>query len=515
MSGPVYDWIRFNARRAPDHLAAFDLYSNRRFTYGAFADRVDGAANLLLRNGIRKGDRIAVLSRNTTDMFEIQFACMRLGAIFLPLNWRLAGPELEYIVGDAAPAILFAGTGFADKAAAVAATCGVAPVLGLGDGDSASDYESGLAEDADAVPPAELDQDDPWTIIYTSGTTGRPKGATITYGTTFYNLVNIGAFARITLDSACLIVGPLFHIGALCAFGNPCFHVGGTTVVMRDFDPGDVLRVLNDPALAVIHLNGAVTMYTKMSEHPDFDQADLSRIQCATISGEPVPLALVERYLDEKSLPLQNIYGMTETGPVLTAADADIDRSKLASIGTQVLYTEMRLVDRAGHDVVAGEIGEIWARGPNVSPGYWNNPQATRAAFTDGWLRTGDAAWRDEDGFYYLVDRWKDMYISGGENVYPAEVEAVIGQLDDVAEVAVIGVPDSRWGEAGRAVVTLRDSASLGEDSIIAHCSQNLAKFKVPATVVFVEALPRNASGKVVKPEIRRRYGFSAENSSP
>jgi fatty-acyl-CoA synthase len=506
MTRVVSDWIAFNARRRPEHLALVDMATDRRWSYRAMYDRVERAARYLRSLGIDRGDRVAVLARNSTDQLELLFACKRLGALFVPMNWRLAAPELRYIAGDADPAVLFASPEFATTAGDIV---DAAKVAVLSD-DPASAYQAGVAaaDPRQDLPEQILGHDDPWILIYTSGTTGRPKGAIITYGTTFFNLTSMGIFSRMTCDSVTLIFGPLFHVGALSAYSIPCIHIGATVYVMPDFDAGAINRAISSRDLNITHINGAVTMYLLMSQDASFDTADYSRLVCATISGESAPMSLLRRYHEEKALPLQNIYGLTECGPMLTALDRDTAVSKMGSIGTAALYTEMRLVGPDGQDVALGEVGEIWARGPNVSPGYWNNAQKTQEAFEGDWMKSGDAARIDADGYYYLIDRWKDMYISGGENVYPAEVENVLYQLPDVAEAAVIGVPHERWGECGRAIIVPQDGAVLDEAVILTHCRNQLAKFKVPMSVVFTDALPRSGGGKVVKPALRERFGI-------
>jgi len=503
----VYDWIAFNARRRGPALAAIDLHTGRRLTYTAIDDRVERAAGLLASLGVLKGDRVASLARNTTDAIEIQFACARLGAIHLPLNWRLAVPELEYIVGDAKPKVLLHHGEFAEAAAAIATSAGIARRLTLNDGAPDSDYERGLAARLPAPPRPALDHGTPWVIMYTSGTTGRPKGAIITHGTIFFNIMNIAPFTALSGTMVTLVFSPQFHTGALSAYTMPAFYFGGTTLIMRAFEAGDVLERISDPALGITHVNGAVTMYNTMMRHPSFATADFSRLRCATVGGESCPKSLLERYWNEKKLPLQNTYGLTESGPVTTALDRDQAVARLGSVGTPVPNTEIRLVDRDGRDVAIDEVGEVWIRGPSVTPGYWNRPPLNPESFSGEWLMTGDAARRDAEGYYVLVDRWKDMYISGAENVYPAEVENVIYQMEGVAEAAVIGVPHARWGESGRAIVVRKPGSQLTEAAVIAHCRSRLAHFKAPASVVFVEVLPRSAGGKVIKPLLRQAHG--------
>lgn len=507
MGQTVFDWVAFNAVRRPTHAALGDVASGRRYTYAEMHLRVERAARFLSDRGITKGSRVGVLARNSTDMVEILFACQRTGAIMVPMNWRLAAAELQHVMSDSTPAILFADTAFLDTAQQVADPASIVTLTG--DGAPESGYERGL-HGADLAAPRNwptLTNHDPWLLIYTSGTTGRSKGAILTHGTVFYNMISLNMFSRLTSDSVTLIFNPLFHTGGLSAYTIPAIHTGATVHVMRQFDAGEVNMLLSDQALGITHINSAPTMFLLMSQHPSFAAADYSRLVCATIGGEAVPTALVDRYLREKNLPLQTLYGLTEGGPVLTAVDADTVGAHPGSVGTTLLYTEMRLVGADGTDVPTGDIGEIWARGPNVSPGYWQDPEKTKEAFDGDWLKTGDAARQDADGHYYLADRWKDMYISGAENVYPAEIENVLYQLDGIAEVAVIGVPDARWGETGRAVVVLKAGADLNQGSIIAHCRAHLAAFKVPSSVVFTDVLPRSGGGKVVKPELRARFG--------
>ncbi|HZD24734.1 MAG TPA: AMP-binding protein, partial [Alphaproteobacteria bacterium] len=296
---------------------------------------------------------------------------------------------------------------------------------------------------------------------------------------------------------------PLFHTGGLNCYSNVVFHSGGTVAVMRTFEPAQALRLLTDPTYGFTHFFGVPANYLFMSQQPEFEAADLGRLSICGVGGAPCALSIIETW-GRKGVGLQQGYGMTETSPSVLVLDAHMALQKPGSTGLPVLHNEVRLVDEAGNDVAETDvIGELWVKGPNVTPGYWNRPDATAESITDGWLHTGDAARRDGDGYYYIVDRWKDMFISGGENVYPAEVENVIYALDGVAEVAVIGLPDERWGEVGQAVVALKPGAGLSEADILKHCDGRLARFKIPKSVRFIEALPRNATGKVLKRELR------------
>ncbi len=495
----AYDWIAHHARRTPDKLAVVEHPSGRRLSYRRFDERVSRLAwHLRHRCGVEAGDRVAFLGQNSIDVFEVQFACWRLGALMVPLNWRLALPELEFITADAEPRVLVHD----GEQGAFASRL---PGTRIERGGPESQYERAIAAADRLREPAAVHLDDVLCLLYTAGTTGRPKGALVTYGMTFYNAVNIGMAVDLTSRSVCLTVLPTFHTGGLNLYANPTFHLGGTVVVIRAFDPGETLRLLSDPELGVTHFFGVPANYLFMAQHPDFEQADLSRLVATGLGGAPAPTPLLETWA-RRGCPLMQGYGMTETSPSTIVLSADKVIEKQGSCGLPVLHTEVRIVDAQGRDVERAQVGELWVRGPNVTPGYWRRSDATAESFTEGWLHTGDAARQDEDGYYYIVDRWKDMYISGGENVYPAEVESAIHELPEVAEAAVVGVPDERWGEVGMAVVVPRPGAGLSEARIIEHCRARLARYKVPKSVVFTDSLPRNAAGKVLKRELLERW---------
>jgi fatty-acyl-CoA synthase len=492
----AYDWIAHHDANRPGKPAIVDLASERTLTYGDLHRRADGLAAHLEGLGVGRGDRVALLAHNGPEYFDLQFACGRIGCIAVLLNWRLTVPELEYIVGDSSPAVLLHSPELAGPAAELVARCGVAHALVIDDG-----YESVVASGEHPTPVA-LSHDDPSTIMYTSGTTGHPKGAIITHGMTFWNAVNLGIPARITPDTVQLVVLPLFHTGGLNCYANPVLHAGGRIVVSRAFDPAEALRVIGDPSYGVTHFFAVPAPYQFMMQHPAFESTDLSRLQVAGVGGAPCALTILETWA-ARGVEVAQGYGMTETSPSSVFLDPADAIRKIGSAGKPVLHTEVRIVRPDGQDAAPGEVGELWTRGPNITPGYWNKPEATASAFEDGWFKTGDAARTDDDGYISIVDRWKDMYISGGENVYPAEVENVIYQLADVAEAAVIGVPDPKWGEVGTAVVVPKPGATIEAAQIIEHCRARLARFKVPARVEFAEALPRNATGKVLKRELR------------
>ena len=497
---PYYDWIAHHAGRRPRHLAINDLQTARKLTYADLDRRTGQLTAALAARGIARGDRVALLAPNCAEYFELQFACGRLGAIMLPLNWRLTVPELKYILGDSTPKLLVHDSSFAEQAAQL-----LEHRLEIDPERPDSAYETALASAPPPPAALELTHDDIAMVMYTSGTTGHPKGAIITHGMVFWNAVNLGIPALISPLTVQLVILPLFHTGGLNCYANPVLHAGGTILIMRAFDPGQALDYLSDAALGITHFFGVPAPYQFMMQHPKFQGADLSRLKISGVGGAPCALAILEGW-SARGVPLLQGWGMTETSPAGTMVDAVDAIRKVGSAGKAMMHTSIRIVDDTGKDVATGEIGELLIKGPNITPGYWNKPEATASAFTDGWLHTGDAARLDDEGFVYIVDRWKDMYISGGENVYPAEVENVLFQLPEVADAAIIGVPSERWGEVGMAIVVRKPGQELDEGDIIRHCLGRLAKFKVPQSVAFVEVLPRNATGKVLKRELKVQF---------
>jgi fatty-acyl-CoA synthase len=503
---PAYDWITHHAAQRPAKEAVRDLGGDRSFAYAELDRRIDATAAYLASLGVGRGDRVAVLAQNGVEYFDIQFACGRRGAICVLLNWRLTVPELEYIINDSSPMLLVHDTAFTESAEELQRRCSIGELLAIDRGAASSPYEQMIARfDGQDGGRAPVTHDDVITIMYTSGTTGLPKGAMITHGMNFWNAVNLGIPVGIGLGTVHLNVLPLFHTGGLNCYCNPVLHAGGTVVIMPGFDPGETLRVLGDPAQGITHFFAVPAPYQFMMQHPDFADTDLSRLQTAGVGGAPCALTILERWT-ERGVHLMQGFGMTETSPASIGLDPNDALRKIGSTGKALLHTELRIVNEDGSDCGPDEIGELWVAGPNITPGYWNKPEATAAAFEGRWLKTGDAARMDDEGFVYIVDRWKDMYISGGENVYPAEVENVLYQLPEVAEAAIIGVPNERWGEVGLAVLALKPGAELDRSTVIEHCVGQLAKFKIPNDIAIVDALPRNATGKVLKRELRTQF---------
>lgn len=499
MAVKYFDWIACHAKRSPSKLAAIDLGAERKFTYKAFDERIGRLAAYLRQSlGVARDDRVAVLAHNSTDTLEVQFACGRLAAIFLPLNNRLTLDELDFILSDAGPKILICDSEFEDTAKKLADRFANLVILQTGAGHS---YEAAIEMRLAPLSHEPVTHDDVAIIMYTSGTTGRPKGAMITYGMNFWNAVNISPIAEIDPNTVVLTTLPLFHTGGLNCYTNPVLHVGGTVVIMKTFDAARSLRLLTSREYGLNLYFGVPSSYLFMSQCAEFADANFAGLT-GGVGGASMPVALLEQY-QSRGLDILQGYGMTETGPFVFCLGREDASVKVGSCGHPVLHTEVKVVNEKGDAVDPETAGELWVRGPNITTGYWNRPEANRTSFVDGWLNTGDIVRVDKDGYYYIVDRSKDMYISGGENVYPAEVENVIFQIDDVADVAVIGVPSDRWGETGRAFIVPKAGRILDQSAIVAHCRAKLATFKCPAIVTFVEELPRTASGKVHKPTLR------------
>jgi fatty-acyl-CoA synthase len=510
------DWLLFHADRTPEKLAAIDQQTGRRFTYGEFNDRSGRLAGYLREEWkVAPGDRLAILAKNSTEYFEFQFACIKLGAMMLPLNWRLAEPELLFILNDSGAKGLVYDAEFEPRIGVLVEGSRAKRTLCISPGGEVESlgviYETALAQTTSRVEMnPQTTHDTPMTIMYTAGTTGQPKGVLITHGMTLWNAINISTPTGLGCNSTHYVVLPLFHTGGLNLYANPVFHHGGTNIIARTFDPNTTLQTLTDPELGVTHFFGVPSVYLFLSQHPDFERYDLSHIQSWGCGGSPMPVKVLEQYA-KRDIIIQLGFGMTETSPTVFLIDRRRALQKPTSVGKPLLHTRVRVVTEAFTDVKPGEVGEVVISGPNVTPGYWNRPDANETSFVmdehgNLWLRSGDAGTVDEEGCIYIVDRYKDMYISGGENVYPAEVEQVLYQIEGVVEAAVIGIPDDRWGECGMAVIVCKPDVTLSPSEVIEFCKARLAKFKVPKDVVFIDVLPRNAAGKVLKRELRARF---------
>jgi fatty-acyl-CoA synthase len=498
---PVFDWLAYHAEFDPDRLAAVDLGTGRWLSYREFDGRATRLATALReRYGVEHGDRVGFLAQNGTDHFETMFACWKLGAIFVPLNWRLTAHETAAILDHCEPRVVLHDAAFSAQLA-----LGHAPAVDRRPGEPACDYEQLIAAHEPNVVMEHVDFDTINMLLYTSGTTGRPKGVIYTHRMTNNIVVHAALHARIRAGTRTLTYSPLFHAAGLNALAMPSFHFGGAVLVMRAFDPADCLALLCDPALGITHTVGVPTTYQLMSQRPEFATASFPTLEVAGVGAAPVPLHVLETWA-AKGLVLSQSFGLTEAFSV-SFTPPEKAREQIGSAGHPLMHVSVQIGDEHGLELPRGRVGEIQVRGPGVTPGYWHDPEATLAAFTaHGWFRTGDAGRMTAAGTIYVVDRIKDMYISGGENVYPAEVEDAIDALDGVSQCAVIGVPDGRWGEVGLALVVPRPGRELDPGRVVEHCRSRLARYKVPSSVRIVTELPVSPQGKILKKELHRLY---------
>jgi len=504
------DPIQYHAGVRPNRTACLEFRTGERLTYRDLDRQIAKCAGLLVKVlGKPLGIRVAILARNSIDLVLLHYACERTGAIFVPLNWRLAGPELRILLEDACPQLFVYEEEFGR--AAMEAASGLPSLVTFKISPGSNDFRSAVsAAEAAASTPAGLDA--PCTLLYTSGTTGKPKGVIVTRKNIFFGGFNHSIVGQVGPDSVMLCDAPMFHVIGLFGLVRSSFHAGATLAISDRFTPSATLLRISDPELAVTHYFCVPQMAQALIDDPSFRVSDLSRLKGLFLGGAPLSESLAARFLDVH-VPVADGFGMSEAGTVTCMPlDLEVIRRKPRSVGLPAPAVEIRLVAADGRDVGPGEPGELWLHGPGVSPGYWNQSEATNRAFVDGWFRTGDVATRDADGFCEIVDRLKDMYITGGENVYPAEVEAAILTLPGVADAAVVGTPNERWGECGCAYVVLRPGATVTAEQILNHCAGRLARFKLPTWVRFVEAIPRTASGKIRKDVLRHIFAEQSDH---
>ncbi|HUO93331.1 MAG TPA: AMP-binding protein [Rhizomicrobium sp.] len=496
----VADFLAFRARANAERVACIDLPANRQLTYRELADAADRCAGWLA-SLLLPGARVAMLMRNSVDILIVHFACARAGMIFVPLNWRLSGLEIGGLLEDATPDLFIYHTEFAEQAASALEKRSVQHVVSMAPGN---DPLAATVAKATPLGPRESDPDAPMTLLYTSGTTGRPKGVIITGRNAWSTAFNFTMSNAVAPGDAMLCDMPLFHVSGLFGVAWAAIFAGASVLISDRFVSATALRLMSDRKLGITHYFAVPQMASTMLQDPSWSESDLSRLKALVIGGAPLAPIVVEQLLNSGVTPLEG-YGSSEAGTVFgMPIDRDAIRRKPESCGVAAMRIDVRLVDSERHDVADGEVGEIWLKGPSVTPGYWQQPEATAKAFHNGWFKTGDAAMRDAEGFYRIVDRWKDMYITGGENVYPAEVESVLATHPSVAEAAVIGVVDARWGEAGCAYIVPR--GPIDEAEIVSYCRARLAHYKVPRYVRVAETLPRTGSGKVRKDELRHAF---------
>ncbi|AVO36479.1 AMP-binding protein [Pukyongiella litopenaei] len=481
------------AEISPGALAFRDTSTGLDWSFAAVNDAANGIAEGLTAAGLTEGDRLAILCLNRAEFFLTLLACQKTGIILCPLNWRQTARELVDTLTPVRAHAILHDAAHADLAAAVGSETGAA--LHDIEGTLGGWIAAGGPPRNDAVPANR-----PWYLLFTSGTTGLPKAVTQTARMAWVNAVNIGQAIGLTSADRSVNFLPLFHTAGINLYTLPVFLNGGSSTILPKFEADDLLALIRDGA--VTQFFGVPAIYQAFSLLPDIDRIDWSGIRCGC-GGAPLPEPLI-RFFADRGAHVLNGYGMTETGPTVFLMDPAHATAKIGSVGKAQMLTEVRL---GGVPAGAAGEGEIQLRGPGITPGYHENPAATAASFTpDGWLATGDIGRRDADGYYFVVDRIKDMYISGGENVYPAEVERVLNAHPAVLEVAVIGVSDDRWGEVGAAFLIARPGEAPDPDAIRRWCRERLAAYKVPATVRVVDDFPRTAAGKIRKPDLRKTY---------
>lgn len=496
-----------SANKYPERCAI--ISEEGRWTYEAFNERTDRLASALLYAGLTKGDRIAILHYNSSYFVEAYFAAVKIGLVPTPVNFRFTGPEIVYVLNDSQPRMLFYGSEFEEtlldvRDQLVSVRHFVSPHNG---GSSfATDYEDFLAggQPNAVILETNVGENDPCQLMYTSGTTGKPKGAILTHRNVLWNLFNTIWAREDKTGERALIVGPLYHTAALNNHFTIQVALGGTSIIIRKFEPESLLKKIEKEKATLV--SGAPALYNLLLQHPKAHQYDTRSITKCTSGAEKLPLEIKKRLLEffPNIKGVYDVYGLTEASPSIAILNAEDSLRKDASVGKALPFLETRIVDENNRSLSPGEVGELICRGPNVMQGYHRNPQGTKETIQNGWLFTGDLARKDEEGFLYIVDRKKEMIVSGGENIYPREIEEVLIKHPAVADVAVIGIPHPTWGETVKAFVALREGQIIDEQEVIDFCKRYLAGYKKPTAVAFVLSIPRNPSGKALKRLLRK-----------
>jgi fatty-acyl-CoA synthase len=494
------DWIARWALYSPHKLAVKEYETGRTLTY-AELNRLSNrlARHFMLEYGLQKGDRIALLAENCIEYFILFGVAQKTGCILVPMNYRLAAPEIDYLIQNSAPLLLIGESKFTEI---LDSAVNLSSVPHRWSWEALSDFcdKSGYREGEDGFEITAVDEDDPVFILYTSGTTGFPKGALYTHKMLFWNSINTAMSLIVNSESRTVNVMPPFHTGGWNVLTTPFLHHGGYSILMRKFDPEVVLQLLQQEKLSLFM--AVPTMLKMMAESPGFETAEFPHLHYFIVGGEAMPIPLIERW-HGKGVPIRQGFGLTEVGPNLTSLHQDDAIRKKGSIGRPNYYVQIRIVDEHGSELPPDHAGEFLLKGPMVTPGYWRNPEATEKAIVEGWFHTGDMVRMDDEGYLYVVDRIKNMFISGGENVYPAEVERVLLTHPDVVEAAIIGVSDEKWGEVGHAFVVIKQGATTTTGELESFCRERLAKFKVPKYFRFLRELPKNDTGKINRMALR------------
>ncbi|WAA12965.1 class I adenylate-forming enzyme family protein [Fervidibacillus halotolerans] len=480
------DWIEKRAELSREKTAIIDIHYDRKLSYKDLNVQANRWVQIFLSHRIKKGDRVAVIASNRAELFEIMFACGKIGAIFVPLNWRLSEEELTYIITDCSPSLIIFQEKFYEKAKALSDDR--LPLISISNPPltevkTEQKWENHYLEE------------DPWMIIYTGGTTGRPKGVVLSYRAVIWNAINTIVSWGLTEDEVTLNYMPLFHSGGINALSIPILFNGGTVVIGDQFHPSEALLNLNKYQCTIALF--VPTMYHMMQQTEEFEKLDFPSMKVFLSGGAPCPFPIYEKFV-KRGLPFREGYGLTEAGPNNFYIPTMKAMEKWGSVGKPMMFNEVKIVDDQGKEVAGSEVGELLIRGKHVFTEYWNNQQATAKTLENGWLHTGDYARRDQDGYYYIVGRKKDVIITGGENVYPSEIEQWLLQHEAIDEATVVGIPDEKWGERIVAFVSFKGE-ELQKDELKKYCEKKLAKFKVPKEFVPLDQLPKTPVGKIDK----------------
>lgn len=495
-----FDWIGKWAQYQPDATAITVFETGCSYTWKQLNSLGNFLAGKLTNDlGLKKGDRVAVLAENSIEYIILFSVCQKTGIILVPLNYRLTAPEIDFLIGDCQPALIFVEDKFSGKVENSYNYRNSTQKLPFTFLSLMIDSFHQANENFD-FENIEFTEDQAIFLIYTSGTTAFPKGSVYTHKMLFWNSINTELRLDITSKDKSINCAPPFHTGSWNVLETPFLHHGAHTLIMKSFDPDVVLRVLEDEEMTIFW--AVPTMLKMMVDSPVFEKVTLQNLRYIIVGGEAMPIPLIEKY-HNKGILIRQGYGLTEVGPNVTSLNHQDAIRKQGSIGTPNFYYETDIVDEHGNRVGTDEVGEFLLKGPNVTPGYWNNAKATAETIVDGWFHTGDLVRRDAEGYIYVVDRLKNMYISGAENVYPTEVEFLLRKHPDIDSVAIIGVPDEKWGEAGKAFVVLKSGAALTEMDLRNYCADKLAKYKIPKHIFFLNELPKNDAGKIDRKKLK------------
>ncbi|MDW7667562.1 MAG: AMP-binding protein [Bacillota bacterium] len=515
-NGWVGNYSYFRARITPDKEAVYDLDNKQHYTYQDLEERANILGNYLKdKLNLSKGDRIATISRNRVELLDLYYATGKTGTIFVPYNARLSEAELIKLINKEKPKVLFFEDIFLESVENIKKETSLEKIISFDDMDEYLNYSEIMdSKNKNFLTYEDLDFEDTHMIIHTGGTTGLPKGAKLSHRAMLFNSMNEVLTWGISHTDSAHILLPLFHTGGWNLLTLPILHAGGRILINKQFDPDESLQTINDEKPTFVF--GAATIFRMMINSDKFDGTDFSSVKWVMAGAAPTPINIMEKFW-QRDIPFVLGYGMTEAGPNNLTAPAefmnyDEMREKFASVGKPMYFTQARIVDDSGKEVEDGTPGELIWSGPQIFSGYWDNDEETKKTLRDGWVYTGDMAQKDEDGFYYIVGRKKNMYISGGENVFPPEVEKVIYDFEGVNEVIVIGVKDDKWGEVGKAVISQKKNKKIDTDKLKKYLLDNLAKYKVPKYYKIVEDLPKNNVGKIVRNKVSELYGSSDNN---